>query len=79
MGIRERVPVAMQPAVRETLLRFGSLTGRWRMDPSFIVIGGQRCGTTTIFKSLAEHRQILRPPVDKGTDYYTLYFDRGRE
>lgn len=42
-----------------------------------MVIGGQRCGTTTIFKTLAEHPQVLRPPVDKGTDYYTLYYDRG--
>ncbi len=47
------------------------------MDPSFLVIGGQRCGTTTIFKSLSEHPQVMRPPVEKGTDYYTLHHSRG--
>jgi len=47
------------------------------MLPSFVVIGGQRCGTTTIFKSLAEHPQVMRPPVEKGTDYYTLNYNRG--
>jgi hypothetical protein len=47
------------------------------MTPSFIVIGGQRCGTTTIFKSLSDHPQIMRPPVEKGTDYYTLNYSRG--
>ena len=47
------------------------------MSPSFMVIGGQRCGTTTIFKSLADHPQVVRPPVEKGTDYYTLNHDRG--
>jgi|SRR5664279_1902487 len=78
MGIRQQVPSVMQPAVRATLLKVGTVTSRWRMDPSFMVIGGQRCGTTTIFKSLAEHPQVLRPPVDKGTDYYSLYYDRGR-
>lgn len=47
------------------------------MDPSFIVIGAQRSGTTAIFQSLAEHPQVLRPTVDKGTDYYTLHYERG--
>jgi hypothetical protein len=55
----------------------GRATSHWRMDPQFIVIGGQRCGTTTIFKSLSEHPQVVRPPVDKGTDYFTLNYTRG--
>jgi Sulfotransferase domain len=74
MEIRQRVPRILQPAFRNAYLAFGSRTSRLRMDPSFIVIGGQRCGTTTIFKSLAEHPQVVRPPVDKGTDYYTLHY-----
>jgi hypothetical protein len=77
MTIRQHVPKSIQPAVRGTLLQMGRATHRWRMDPSFIVIGGQRCGTTTIFKTLAEHPQVLRPPVEKGTDYYTLHYARG--
>jgi hypothetical protein len=47
------------------------------MDPDFIVIGGQRCGTTTLFKTLAEHPQVRRPTAVKGTDYYTLHYARG--
>ena len=78
MWIRQRVPRALLPAARASLLGLAGVTGPWRMDPSFIVIGGQRCGTTTIFKTLAQHPQVLRPPVDKGTDYYTLHYDRGR-
>ena len=41
--------------------------------------GGRRCGTTTIFQTLSDHPQVLRPVVDKGTDYYTLHFSRGLE
>jgi hypothetical protein len=41
------------------------------------VIGGQRCGTTTIFQTLAGHPQVRRPIAEKGTDYYTLHYDRG--
>jgi hypothetical protein len=77
MSVRERVPRKVQPAARGALLTLGQATRRWRQDPSFLMIGGQRCGTTSLFKHLAEHPQVLRPPVDKGTDYYTLYYDRG--
>ena len=79
MGLRERVPRSLQPAATNILLKAGSATSQWRLEPSFIVIGGQRCGTTTIFKSLSEHPDVLRPPVDKGTDYYTLNYGRGRD
>jgi hypothetical protein len=77
MAIRQHVPTSVRPLVQKGLGRFGSATSRWRTEPDFVVIGGQRCGTTTIFKSLAAHPQVLRPPVDKGTDYYTLHYNRG--
>lgn len=77
-GIRAIVPRAVQPAVRGALLAFGAATSPWRAEPSFMVIGAQRCGTTTLFKALAAHPRVLRPPVDKGTDYYSIYYARGR-
>ena len=79
MSIRESVPSVLQPVARNVLLGLGAVTRRWRMNPSFIVIGGQRCGTTTVFKALAEHPQVRRPPVDKGTDYFSLYYSRGED
>lgn len=75
--LRRLVPRPLQPAARELYLRVGPATSRFRMAPSFLVLGGQRCGTTTIFQSLADHPQVLRPPVEKGTDYYSLHHDRG--
>ena len=75
--LRRFVPRPVQPAARRLYLQVGPATSRYRMEPSFLVIGGQRCGTTTIFKSLSEHPQVMRPPVEKGTDYYTLYHSRG--
>lgn len=79
MNVRKLVPRGAQPAARALFDSAGRVTWRFRMEPSFIIIGGQRCGTTTIFKSLAEHPQVLRPPVDKGTDYYTLNYWRGHD
>lgn len=78
VSLRQRVPKPLQPLARSIYLRVGPATSRFRMTPSFLVIGGQRCGTTTIFKALAEHPQVMRPPVEKGTDYYTLSHQRGQ-
>jgi hypothetical protein len=75
--LRHLVPEPVQPMVRRAYLRVGPATSRLRMSPSFLVIGGQRCGTTSIFKALAAHPQVMRPPVEKGTDYYTLKHSRG--
>ncbi|HET6876615.1 MAG TPA: sulfotransferase [Jatrophihabitans sp.] len=77
MNARGLVPPAVQPLARAIYLGAARPTARWRMQPSFVVIGGQRCGTTTIFKTLAAHPQVVRPPVDKGTDYYTLHYAKG--
>ncbi len=71
------MPARFRPLAQSAYLKLGPATSRWRMEPSFLVIGGQRCGTTTIFKKLAEHPQVIRPPAEKGTDYYTLYYDHG--
>jgi hypothetical protein len=76
--MRHLVPRPLQPAARQLYLQIGPATSRYRMEPSFLVIGGQRCGTTSIFKSLSEHPQVMRPPVEKGTDFFTLNYTRGR-
>jgi Sulfotransferase domain len=75
--MRTRIPDSVRPLLRRSLRRLGGATTRWRALPSFVVVGGQRCGTTTIFQTLSHHPQVLRPVVDKGTDYYTLHFSRG--
>lgn len=74
--LRERIPRPMHGVARSTYYRFGQATSGARMLPGFILIGGQRCGTTTLFKHLAEHPQILRPGIEKGIDYFTLNYDK---
>lgn len=79
MSVRHLVPAAVQPVVRATYHQIATRTPKLRMLPSFIVIGGQRCGTTTIFKLLEDHPQVLRPPIEKGTDYFTFHYDRSMD
>lgn len=47
-------------------------TSRWRRLPDFIVIGGQRCGTTSLFHSLATHPELV-PSFRKEVHYFDLH------
>lgn len=76
--LRERVPKPLHGVARGAYYRVGQATSSLRMLPSFIVIGGQRCGTTTLFKHLSEHPQALRPGIEKGIDYFSLHYDKDR-
>ena len=44
--------------------------------PNFIIIGCQRCGTTSLYTYLAQHPQILTP-IKKEMDFFSWHFDRG--
>src|SRR5690348_14107616 len=76
MSLRRFVPSSLDSIARNAYLRVGQATSRLRSTPDFIVIGGQRCGTTSLFKHLAEHPQVLRPGVEKGIDYFSLHYDK---
>jgi hypothetical protein len=42
-------------------MRWRSATGRARVLPDFLVIGGARCGSTTLFDALCAHPQVMAP------------------
>ena len=44
--------------------------------PNFIIIGCQRCGTTSLYTYLAQHPQILTP-IKKEMDFFSWHFERG--
>jgi hypothetical protein len=76
MSVRSLVPKPLHGAARSTYRVVGGATARVRMTPEFIVIGGQRCGTTSLFKNISEHPQVLRPGIEKGVDWFTLHYDQ---
>jgi hypothetical protein len=56
----------------------GRLTWRLRALPAFIIIGGQKCGTSSLFNYLCQHPQILRKAgVKKEIHYFDGGFDPG--
>ncbi len=46
--------------------------------PDFLVIGGMRCGTTSLFSYLAEH-PLVDPAIGKELQYFSVFHDRGEK
>ncbi|MFG1703841.1 sulfotransferase [Nonomuraea sp. M3C6] len=55
----------------------GRLTSRARMLPSFLIAGAQRCGTTSLYRALAQHPLLLKPVLHKGVHYFDVGYSRG--
>jgi hypothetical protein len=53
------------------------LTGPARVRPDFLIVGAQRCGTTSMFKTLMQHPDVLRPFLRKGVHYFDKSYTRG--
>jgi hypothetical protein len=54
----------------------GLVTARLRLLPDFIILGGQRCGTTSLFEYLSRHPQV-RPSFPKEIHYFSNHYHRG--
>lgn len=77
-ALNERLPGGATASVKELALGWGRLTAPWRMEPAFLVIGAQRCGTTSLFRALSDHPDVLRPTASKGIGYFDVNHHRGR-
>jgi hypothetical protein len=76
-SFRAHLPDGAISAVRSLAIGWGKLTASLRMDPTIVVIGAQRSGTTTLFRLLEQHPSLLRPTLSKGIGYFDDDFRRG--
>jgi hypothetical protein len=74
---RTAFPEGVKRLSRRMSLPIGRATARQRMEPDFLMIGAQRCGTSSLFRALMAHPQILRPVMHKGVNYFDLNHFRG--
>ena len=50
----------------------------WRIGPpSFVGVGGQRCGTTRWFNLIASHPEVVAPAVTKELHYFDRFYSGG--
>src|SRR5262249_58326892 len=55
----------------------GRLTSQARMLPCVIIVGAQRCGTTSMYRALSQHPAVLKAVLHKGVHYFDMNYDRG--
>ena len=77
--LRKRMDLRLRPYAGPVVRRVGKLTSRFRVPPSVLVVGTQRGGTTSLFRSLRQHPGFLGPTHRKGVHYFDVEYFRGPE
>ena len=76
MDVRN-LPAPMKRVVHLGSRSYGRLTAPARMTPSFLICGGQRCGTTSLYRALAAHPVVLKAVLHKGVHYFDVGYHNG--
>lgn len=71
------LPQALQRLGQSSSVMFGQATGPLRMTPGFLICGAQRCGTTSMYRTLSQHPSILKAVLHKGVHYFDTDYRRG--
>jgi hypothetical protein len=71
------LPAPVKRVVHLGSRSYGRLTAESRMLPSFLICGGQRCGTTSLYRALAAHPVVLKAVLHKGVHYFDTSYERG--
>jgi Sulfotransferase domain len=64
-------------AISSMLLAARLPAGRLGMLPSFLIVGGQRCGTSSLKRALSQHPGVFAPVLYKEVHYFDLAYHRG--
>ncbi|MCW3992275.1 MAG: sulfotransferase domain-containing protein [Candidatus Bathyarchaeota archaeon] len=76
IGVKALVPSPLRQAMKAGLRYYRMFTSQIRVLPDFIIIGGQRCGTTSLYNNLVRH-PCIAPAFRKEAHFFDVYFDRG--
>lgn len=76
---RERAADVSRRGLRAGIHRLGVATSGQRMAPSVLIVGAQRCGTTSMMKTLSQHPAVLPPLWQKGVHYFDVNYARPRQ
>ena len=71
------VPPAARRAAHSVSVSTGRLTYWARMLPGFLIVGAQRCGTTSMYRTLSQHPAVLKAVLHKGVHYFDTGYDHG--
>jgi hypothetical protein len=61
--------------IQRVSLAAGRLTAGLRMTPTFLIVGAQRSGTTSMYRALGQHPSVLRAVLHKGVHYFDVHYE----
>ena len=70
-------PTAARRAAHSISVSTGRLTHQARMLPGFLIVGAQRCGTTSMYRTLSQHPAVLKAVLHKGVHYFDTGYEHG--
>lgn len=74
--VKTRIPNPTRRHIVHRRLAVRRAVSAKRALPDFLIIGGQRCGTSSLYKYLGAHPQIV-PSLRKETRYFSIEYERG--
>jgi len=76
-----REPKSLNPALkqgaRQTLVAARMPTSRARILPGFLIVGAQRCGTTSMSRTLDEHPAVFSAVLHEEVHFFDVSYRRG--
>src|SRR5919204_149042 len=71
-----RIPAPLADAVKAVYVGARMLQAGSRPLPDFLVIGAQRCGTTSLYRYLEKHPNVIGASPSKGVHYFDMNAER---
>src|SRR5262249_48061709 len=68
---------ALKQAARLSLVAARVPTSRARILPSFLIVGAQRCGTTSMSRTLDEHPAVFSAVLHEEVHFFDVSYRRG--
>jgi hypothetical protein len=76
MTVRAAMPHPVKTWGRAVSVRVGAATSGQRQLPSFIMVGAQRAGTTSLYRALQSHPLVHSASFHKGVNYFDVNYHR---
>lgn len=77
MPASSKIPPRLKPVILGASRTLGRVTSPARILPSFLIVGAQRGGTTSMYRTLAQHPAVLKPVRQKGVHFFDTAYDKG--
>src|SRR5687767_7266324 len=75
--MRDVVPPQARERLQGALRAYGASTRRFRPPPDFLIIGAKRGGTTSLYRYLAQHPQVVARSLTQSHFKGAHFFDTG--